>query len=64
MPTQRDSLNKMIESNASYRDYAAAGHNPAGEDRMAPSLALLVTLGLSLLGWAIVLAPLVAIFSR
>jgi hypothetical protein len=54
----------MIESNVSYRDYVIAEDIPDGEERMVPGLALLVTLGLAALAWAIILAPLYAIFSR
>jgi hypothetical protein len=55
----------MIESNASYRDYAAAVEDiPDGEGRLAPGLALLITLGLAALAWVMVLAPLFAIFWR
>jgi len=52
----------MIESNASYRNYAVVEDIPDGEDRMAPGLALLVTLGLSALAWAVTLAPVYTIF--
>jgi hypothetical protein len=47
----------MIESNTSYRDYVIGGQPPTGEDRISLGSAFLAVLGLSALGWAIVLAP-------
>jgi hypothetical protein len=51
----------MIESDASYSNYPNARELTAREDRLPPGMALLAVLGLSLAGWAFVLAPLVAI---
>jgi len=50
----------MLESSASYRNYAVGEQAKAG-DRLPPGPALLAALGLSLLGWAFVLVPIVAI---
>jgi hypothetical protein len=52
----------MIEINNSYNDYAANGERSFGDDRLTIGSALLVVMGLSLFGWAVVFAPLVAIF--
>jgi hypothetical protein len=46
----------MIKSDASYSQQLAS------EDRLPLGSALLVVFGLSLLAWAIVIVPLVAIF--
>jgi hypothetical protein len=35
-----------------------------GADRLSPSSALLAILGLSFLGWAVILAPLVAVLDK
>jgi hypothetical protein len=59
---QPDSSSKMIQSNSSYRDYGASEGVKFGSDRLPVGPALVAVLGLSLLGWAVVLAPLVAIF--
>jgi hypothetical protein len=53
----------MIEVNTSYQDYAEGGHEPAGEDRIPLGFALLAMLGLSAIGWAIILVPLVTLFN-
>jgi hypothetical protein len=55
---------KMLESSASYQDYAVGEPAKAGGDRLPPGPALLAALGLSLLGWAFVLVPLVAILHQ
>ncbi len=52
---------KMIHSNFSYRDYGVAEEAQFGKDRLPVGPALFAIIGLSLLGWAAVLAPLVAI---
>jgi hypothetical protein len=51
----------MIEQNSSYRDYAVSEGVKFGSDRLPVGPALFAVFGLSLLGWAVVLAPLVAI---
>jgi hypothetical protein len=51
----------MIEGNASYRNHAMDASQPAGDDRLPLGSALLVIFGLSLLGWAVVVAPALAI---
>lgn len=55
---------KMIESSASYPNYGIGEQAKAGGDRLPPGPALLAALGLSLLGWAFVLIPLVAILHQ
>jgi hypothetical protein len=52
---------KMIQRNSSYRDYAVSEGVKFGSDRLPVGPALFAVLGLSLLGWVVVLAPLVAI---
>ena len=52
----------MIEDNAFYRNYAIASDQPAEDDRLPLGSALLAIFGLSLLGWAVVIAPALAIF--
>jgi hypothetical protein len=51
----------MIQNNSSYRDYRVTEEVEFGGDRLPVGPALFAVLGLSLLGWAVVLAPLVAI---
>lgn len=51
----------MIEGNASYRNYAVGSTQLAEEDRLPLGSALLAIFGLSVLGWAVVLAPVIAI---
>ena len=51
----------MIQGNASYRDYGVSEEAQLDRDRLPAGTALLVVFGLSLLAWAVVLAPLVAI---
>jgi hypothetical protein len=58
---QRDSSGKMIQSNSSYHDHGASEGVKFGSDRLPVGPAVLAVFGLSLLGWAVVLAPLVAI---
>ena len=53
---------KMIKSNASYQNCAVGRDQLAGEDRLPLGSALLAVFGLSLLAWAVVIIPLVAIF--
>jgi hypothetical protein len=55
---------KMIQSNSSYHDYGASEGVKFGSDRLPVGPALFAVFGLSLLGWAVVLAPLVAILHR
>ena len=50
----------MIQSN-SYHDYGGSDGVKLGSDRLPVGSALFAVFGLSLLGWAVVLAPLVAI---
>jgi hypothetical protein len=52
---------KMTQSNSSYRDYRVTEGVEFCRDRLPVGPALFAVLGLSLLGWAVVLAPLVAI---
>ena len=52
---------KMIQRNSSYRDYAVSEGVKFGSDRLPAGPALFAVLGLSLLGWVVVLVPLVAI---
>lgn len=52
---------KMIYSNSSYHDDGVAEEAQFGKDRLPVGPALFAVFGLSLLGWAAVLAPLVAI---
>jgi hypothetical protein len=52
---------KMLQDNSSYRDYEVSEGVGLGSDRLPVGPALFTVFGLSLLGWAVVLAPLVAI---
>ena len=52
---------KMIQSNSSYREYRVSEAVEFSRDRLPVGPALFVVFGLSLLGWAVVLAPFVAI---
>jgi hypothetical protein len=52
----------MIESSASYRNYAGSEQPKVHGERLPAGAALLATFGLSLLGWAFVLVPLIGIF--
>jgi len=58
------SSEKMIQSNASYRDYGVSEDAKFARDRLPAGTALLAVFGLSLLAWAVVLAPLVAILHQ
>ena len=58
---QRYPSRKMTQSNSSYRDYGVIEGVEFGRDRLPVGPALFAVFGLSLLGWAVVLAPLVAI---
>ena len=51
----------MIEGNASYRNYAIDSNQLAEDNRLPLGSALLAIFGLSLLGWAVVVAPALAI---
>ena len=55
---------KMIQSNSSYREYRVSEGVEFSRDRLPVGPALFVVFGLSLLGWAVVLAPLVAILQH
>ena len=55
---------KMIQSNSSYREYRVSEGVGFSRDRLPMGTALFVVFGLSLLGWAVVLAPLVAILQH
>ena len=57
-------VEQMIESGASYQNYAAGERARVDDDRLPPGPALLVTVGLSLLAWGFVLVPLVAILHQ
>jgi hypothetical protein len=51
----------MIDSSASYRTYAAGGDEPVSDDRLSVSSTFFAVFGLSVLGWAVILAPLLAV---
>jgi hypothetical protein len=51
----------MIESNTSYQNFTVGENLLARADRLPLGSALLAVFGLSLLGWAVVLVPVVAI---
>jgi hypothetical protein len=51
----------MLQSNSSYRDYEVSEGVELVSDRLPAGPALFTVFGLSLLAWAVVLAPLVAI---
>ena len=57
-------MKTMTKISDSYEDYAISGERWPGQDRITLGSALLAVFGLSLLGWAAVLAPLVAIFHK
>ena len=48
----------------SFEIYAANEHQAYNKDRLPPGTALLAILGLSLVGWAVVLAPLAEILNK
>lgn len=54
----------MMKADNSYRGYLEDGQLEAGEDRMPLGLALLTMFGLSALGWAVLLAPLITTFGK
>ena len=54
-------VEKMLQSNSSYPDYEVSEGVELGSDRLPVGPALFTVFGLSLLAWAVVLAPLVAI---
>ncbi len=60
-PRQPYLSNKMIQSNSSYRDYEVSEGVELGSGRLPAGPALFTVFGLSLLAWAVVLGPLVAI---
>jgi hypothetical protein len=51
----------MIESNPSYQNLVIGDSQQVCNDRMPLGTALLAIFGLSLLGWAVILAPAVAL---
>jgi hypothetical protein len=57
-------IKAMIEINNSYETYPAIGEGAPGQDRLTLGSALLAVFGLSLFGWAVVLAPLVVILHK
>jgi hypothetical protein len=57
-------IKAMIEINNSYENYPVIGERASGQNRLTWGSALLAVFGLSLFGWAIVLAPLVVIFHK
>jgi hypothetical protein len=58
---KRDSSRKMIHGNSSYRDYGVSEGAKFDSDRLPVGPAAFAVFGLSLLGWAVILAPFVAI---
>ena len=58
---QHDSSRKMIQGNSSYRDYGVSEGANFDGDRLPVGPALFAVFGLSLLGWAVILVPFVAI---
>jgi hypothetical protein len=57
-------IKAMIEINNSYENYPVIGERASGQNRLTSGSALLAVFGLSLFGWAVVLAPLVVIFYK
>lgn len=51
----------MIESNSLYQNLFIGDSQEAGDRRLPLGTALLAIFGLSLLGWAVILAPAVAL---
>lgn len=51
----------MSDSNASYQNYAIGEQQAEGDDRLPLGTAMLTIAALSLLAWAVVLLPVVAI---
>ena len=58
---QHDSSRKMIQGNSSYPDYGVSEGANFDGDRLPVGPALFAVFGLSLLGWAVILVPFVAI---
>jgi len=58
---QHGSSRKMIQGNSSYRDYGVSEGANFDGDRLPVGPALFAVFGLSLLGWAVILVPFVAI---
>jgi len=56
-------LKEMIQSNFSSRHYGVSGEAGFGSERLPVGPALLAVFGLSLLGWACALVPLVSALS-
>ncbi len=54
----------MIDINAPYQNYALDTKTSPREDRLPLASALLAVFGLSLVGWAVLLAPLATIFLK
>ena len=53
-----------MKLDSSYQDYAEHRQTEPGEERMPLGLALLAMLGLSALGWGVVLVPLITTFNQ
>jgi hypothetical protein len=53
---------QMIDSNSSYQSYATGEQQDARYDRLPLGTAMLAVAALSLLGWAVVLLPVIAIY--
>ena len=53
---------QMIDGNTSYQNYATRREQRGGGDRLPLGAAMLAVAGLSVLAWAVMLLPLVAIF--
>jgi hypothetical protein len=51
----------MIQGNSSCHDYGVSEGEKFGSDRLPAGAALFAVFGLSLLGWAVIFAPFVAI---
>lgn len=54
----------MIQRNSSYRDYGISEGANFDSDRLPVGTALFAVFGLSLLGWAVILVPFVAILDH
>jgi hypothetical protein len=54
----------MMKADSSYQGYLEDGQIEPGEDRLPLGLSLLLMFGLSALGWAAVLTPLITTFSK
>jgi hypothetical protein len=55
---------EMMKADSSYQGYLEDGQIEPGEDRLPLGLSLLLMFGLSALGWAAVLTPLITTFSK